>query len=66
MGFARDRVSGQLALSQQGIGGEGFVGDVEGFKNGDDPPDLVGLFDVVTLAYGQGADFFWVWQIRVW
>jgi hypothetical protein len=53
-----ERVLGEFALGQQGIGGEGLAGDVEGFEDGDDHPDLVGLFDLVTLAYGQGADFF--------
>ena len=54
---------GELALGQQGVGGDGLAGDVEGFQERDDHPDLVGLLDLVAAVYGQGADFFWVWQV---
>jgi hypothetical protein len=43
-------------LGRQGVGGEGLGGDVEGFQQRDDPPDLVGLFERVAAVYGQGAD----------
>jgi hypothetical protein len=57
--MALNGIGGQLALGQQGIGGEGLAGDVEGVEDGNDHPDLVGLFDRITLAYGKGTDFFW-------
>ena len=60
MGLAFNGIGGQLALGQQGIGGEGLAGDVEGVEDGDGHPALVGLFDRIALAYGEGTDFFWV------
>jgi hypothetical protein len=49
---------GELALRQQGVGGDGLASDIDGFQQRDDHPDLVGLLDLVAAAYGQGADFF--------
>ena len=66
VGVVVDQVFGELALGQQRVGGDGLAGDVEGFQQRDDPPDLVGLLDLIGAAYGQGADFFLVWQIWVW
>lgn len=66
VGVVLDQVGGELALGQQGVGGEGLAGDVEGFQQWDDHLDLVGLIDLLATAYGQGADFFWVWQVWLW
>ncbi len=58
VGVVVDQVFGELALGQQRVGGDSLAGDVEGFQQRDDPPDLVGLLDLIGAAYGQGADFF--------
>lgn len=58
VGVAVDEVARELALGQQGIGGEGFAGDVEGVDQRDEGADLVGLLDLVVAGYRQGADFF--------
>lgn len=60
MGLAFEYIGSQFALGQQGIGGEGLAGDVEGVEDRDDPPDLVRLLDRIALAYGERTDFFWV------
>jgi hypothetical protein len=60
VGAAREEVLGELALGEQGVGGEGLPGDVQGLEDRDSHPDLVGLLDLVAALYGQGADFFWV------
>lgn len=59
-------VGGERALGQQGVGGDGLAGDVQRLENRDDHPDLMGLLDFVVAVYGQGADFFWVWQVWLW
>lgn len=57
---ARAHEAGDGALSQQGIGGEVFVLEVEPLEQRDGGFDLVGLFERVRIArYGQQADFFW-------
>lgn len=45
-----DEVVGELALGQQGIGGEGFPGQLEGLDERDDRADLVGLFGSVVAG----------------
>jgi len=61
VGLVLEQRVGELALGEQGIGGDGFADDIEGFEERDDPPDLMGLLERIVAAYGrQGADFFWV------
>ena len=60
VGLVVERVVGQLALGQQGIGGEGLIGEVEGVEKRDGHTDLVGLLDRPAVAYGEGTDLFWV------
>ena len=60
VGVVLAQIGGQLALGQQGVGGDGLAGELEGFEERDDHPDLVGLFGLVPVADGQGTDFFWV------
>ena len=55
-----DQVAGKLALGEQGIGGDGLAGDVHTLEQGNEHPDLVGLFERIGAVYGQGSDFFWV------
>ena len=62
MGVTFDQVGGELALGQQGIGGDGLAGEVNRFEDREGHPDLVGAFQFVAAVDGQGADFFWVWQ----
>lgn len=58
VGVVRAEVIGELALGEQGVGGEGLAGDIQGVEERDHHPDLVGLLDLVAARYGQGADFF--------
>ena len=60
-----DEEVGELCLGEQGVGGEGFVGEVgfEGLKHGDDSADLVGVLGLFAGADGQAAYFFWVWVV---
>jgi hypothetical protein len=53
-------------IASRGVGGDRLAGDVEGLQERDDHPDLVGLFEFVAAVYGQGADFFWLWQVWLW
>jgi hypothetical protein len=53
-----NQVTSQLALGQQGIGGNGFALDVNGVQQGDGGLDFVGLFFLVTAFYGEGPHFF--------
>lgn len=62
MGVAFDQVGGELALGQQGVGGDGLAGEVNRFEDRDGHPDLIGAFQFVGAIDGQGGDFFWVWQ----
>ena len=63
---ARNEMAGELALCEQGIGGDGLAGDVDGIKDRDGHPDLVGAFQFVAAVDGERGDFFWVWQLCVW
>jgi len=54
-----DQVCGDLALSQQGIGGNVFALNIYGIKKRDGGLDFVGALDGLVV-YRQGAYFFWV------
>jgi hypothetical protein len=54
-----DQVGGDLALSQQGVGGNFFALNIDGIKKRNSGLDFVGPFDVLVV-YRQGAYFFWV------
>ena len=60
-----DKIVGLLALGQERIGRECFPRDVQGIDERDKHPDFVGLLKLVAAFYGQGADFFWAWQVWV-
>jgi len=55
-----DQVASELALGEQGIGGEGLACDIHALDQRDEHPDLVGLFEYIGAVYGQSGDFFWV------
>ena len=65
MRASADEEVGELCLGEQGVGGEGFAGEVgfEGLKHGDDGADLVGALGLFAGADGQAAYFFWVWVV---
>ena len=50
----------QLALSEQGIGGDGSPGDIEAIEQGNGRLYLVGLFLLIAAFGADRADFFWV------
>ena len=50
----------QLALCEQGIGGDEFAFNLDGIEQGREHADFVGLFLLATARYGQRANFFWV------
>ena len=54
------QIVGQLALCQQGIGGDQSVFDINGIEQGREHANLVGLFLLITACYGQSTNFFWV------
>lgn len=54
-----DQIVGDLALGQQGIGGNIFALNIDGIKKRDDGLDFVGALNLL-VEYGQGAYFFWV------
>ena len=53
-----DQVVGELALGQEGIGGNVFALDIDGIKERDGHLDLVGVLDLFITFYGQEATFF--------
>jgi len=55
-----DQIGRQIALGQQGIGGNGFTVNVDGRQQRDGGFDLIGLFFLIAIGYGQRTDFFWV------
>ena len=55
-----DQVFSQLALRQQGVGGNILALNVDGFQQRDGRLDLVGALEFFAVFYWQGADFFWV------
>ena len=60
MGVVFQEILGEFALGEQGIGGDRLAGDIQRLKDRDDHPDLIGLLELISAVYGQGADFFWV------
>jgi hypothetical protein len=54
-----DQVDGDLALGQQGIGGNFFALDIDGIKKRDGSFDFVSTLDGFVV-YGQSPYFFWV------
>ncbi len=54
------QIVGERALGQQGIGGDVFVGEVDGIEQRDGGLDFIGLLGLFIARYRQGADFFWV------
>ena len=54
-----DQIVGDLALGQQGIGGNIFALNIDGIKERDGGLDFVGALNLL-VGYGQGAYFFWV------
>ena len=54
-----DQVGGDLALSQQGIGGNFFTLNIDGVKKRDGGLDFIGTLDGLVV-YMQSAYFFWV------
>ena len=59
-GAFSDQVAGERALGKQGVGSDGLAGAVHTLEQGNEHPDLVGLFDRIGAVYGQSSDFFWV------
>ena len=55
----RDHLGGDRTLRQQGVAGDVTAGDVAGFKQRDRHADCVGALSLITVCYGQSADFFW-------
>ena len=61
VGFSfSEQVVGDFALGQQGVGGDCFVLDIDGVKQGDCGFDLIGALEFVAAVYGEGTYFFWV------
>jgi hypothetical protein len=54
-----DQIVGDLALGQQGIGGNLFALDIDGIQQRDGGLDFVGALNLL-VRYGQGTYFFWV------
>jgi len=55
-----NNISTQFPLGEQGIGSDGFAGDIDTVEKRDGGFDFVGLFFFVASFYWQGSDFFWV------
>ena len=53
-----DQVVGDLALGQQGIGGNIFALDIDGIQQRDGGFDFVGALEFFRIFYGQGTTFF--------
>ena len=56
----RDQIAGELALGQQGIGGNILALNIDGIKQRDGHLNLVGTFDFFIVFYRHSAHFFWV------
>jgi hypothetical protein len=54
-----DQVGGDIFLSQQGIGGNGFPFNIDGIEQWDGGLDFVGALDLF-IVYFQSTYFFWV------
>jgi len=51
MGLPLEEMARQLSLGQQGIGGEGFAGDIERRDERDEGADLIGL-SALSMMFG--------------
>jgi hypothetical protein len=60
-----DKIFGQFALRQQGIGAHVLALDIDSVQQRDGHLDFVCAFDFFAIFYRQGTNFFWVWQILV-
>jgi hypothetical protein len=60
MAFAPHYVGGDVPLGEKGVGGDVPVFDVDGVKEGNRCPDLVGPFDLLIESCREDAYFFWV------
>ena len=47
-----DQIRGQLALGEQGIGGDVLAGNLDGVEQGDGHFDFVRAFDLFSPLYG--------------
>jgi len=54
-----DHIVGDLALVQQGIGGNIFALNIDGIQQRDGSLDFIGALNLL-VGYGQGTYFFWV------
>ena len=54
-----DQIVGNLALGQQGIGGNFFSLDIDGIKERDGGLNFIGTFDFSTILYREKTYFFW-------
>lgn len=61
MRISGQNLAGEMALGQQGVGGQCFAGqiDFEGLDQGQERPDFIGLLGRVVVDALQLADFFW-------
>jgi hypothetical protein len=54
-----DQIVGDLALGQEGIGGNFFTLNIDGIKERDGGFDFIGAFDFSTILYREKPYFFW-------
>jgi len=54
-----DQIVGDLALGQQGIGGNFFSLDIDGIKERDGGLNFIGTFDFSAILYREKTYFFW-------
>src|SRR2546421_659650 len=69
MSFALfDQIRSEFTLGQQGVDGDVLALNTDRVQQRDHRLDLIRAFDFVLFLprYGQGANFFWVWQVLVW
>jgi hypothetical protein len=53
-----NQVVGDMALGQEGIGGDILALDIDGIKEGDSRFDLVSAFEIFSPFYREGPHFF--------
>lgn len=63
---ASEQVFRELALREQGVGGNQATLDIEGVEQRGGDFDLVGLLELVGAGDGDFTYFFWVRQARLW
>src|SRR5256885_16083986 len=69
MSFALfDQIRSEFTLVQQGVDGDVLALNTDRVQQRDHRLDLIRAFDFVLFLprYGQGANFFWVWQALGW